>query len=107
MLFKSGTLLAPEDRAEIAASEAAWQPAAREHEETATMQHLCHQGSGGDEAFASPEDDVQDAAAFGEHAPRQTTSEQSGVGACGTSEVLEKGRLGLFRETITRAAVGL
>lgn len=56
-MFKSGTLLALEDRAEIAASEAAWQPAAgREHEETATMQHLCHQGSGGDEAFASPED---------------------------------------------------
>ena len=38
MVFKSGTLLAPEDRAEIAASEAA------QVEENRRRQRLCHQG---------------------------------------------------------------
>jgi hypothetical protein len=43
---------------------------------------------------------VQDAAALGKHAPRQTASKKSGEGAYGTTEVVKKGSLRLFRATI-------
>lgn len=71
MLFKSGTLLGSEDRAEIAAASEA-----RQQERTGGG--VCSNYVIGGQAFASPEDDKQDAAALGEHAPRQTASEQSG-----------------------------
>jgi hypothetical protein len=65
MMFKSGTLLAPEDRAEIAASEAA-QYSRRRTGGDSNYALTMSSGCGGDEAFASPEDDVQDTAALGE-----------------------------------------
>lgn len=55
-------------------------------------------GSGGYEAFAFAGGDVRDAATLGERAPRQSANNFGGEGACGTSEGLEKGSLGLFRE---------
>lgn len=66
-MFESGT---PRDRAEIAASEAV--NAVGENRRR-RLRRLCHQGRGGCEAFASPEDVMcKMSAALGEYAPRQT-----------------------------------
>lgn len=70
MIVKCGTLLAPEDRAEIAALEAV------QLEKNRRRRRLCHQGWGGDEAFASSAEDVRDVAALGDRTPRQQTSQQ-------------------------------
>lgn len=70
MIVKSGTLLAPEDRAEIASLEAV------QLEENRRRQRLCHQGWGGDEAFASSAEDVRNVAALGDCTPRQQASER-------------------------------
>lgn len=58
-MSESGT---PKDRAEIAASEAVAQS---ERTGRGGSRRLCHQGRGGDEAFASAEEDVQDTGCFG------------------------------------------
>lgn len=47
---------------------------------------------------------MQTAAALGDHAPRQS-SEHSGVGACGASEVVEKGNFGFISGAVARLAV--
>jgi hypothetical protein len=94
-MFESGT---PRDRAEIAASEAV--NAAGENRRR-RLRRLCHQGRGGGEALASPEDDVQDVGCVGRTRFRDSRQQTASEGACGTSErehSLEKGSLRLFRE---------